>query len=65
MLNSRLVTSELAGASLIIRANRGCHKWGLNFLLIWTIATDEVVMKLNDLGCKTLGYADDLTIFVV
>lgn len=32
---------------------------------IWTVITDELLVKTSDLGCKTPDYADDLAISLV
>lgn len=65
MLKSRLVTSELTGASLTVKADRGCPQGVVLSPLIWTVIRHEPLAKLNDLGIEPRGYVDDLAISVV
>lgn len=63
MLNSKLITSELAEASVIITADSGCLQ-GLDRSPFNRSAV-SLLVKLNDLGFKTLGYVYDLAISVM
>jgi hypothetical protein len=43
---------------------RGCPQGGVLSPLLWSLVMDELVEGLNEKGCCTLGYADDIAILV-
>lgn len=44
-------------------ASGGCPHGEVLSLLLWWLVVDDLLQRLNDTDCNTMGYADDITIF--
>lgn len=64
MLKTRQITSTLSGTSITISPTRGCPQGGVLSPLIWLLVMDELLLKLNQAGIDTIGYADDLAVLI-
>lgn len=62
MLASREIVTEIAGHTLRRSVSRGTPQGGVLSSLIWNLVLDELLQKLEKLGCKIVAYADDLAL---
>jgi hypothetical protein len=64
MLGNRKIIATLPGETLEGSVARGCPQGGVLSPLLSSLVEDELVEGLNENGCNTLGYADDIAILV-
>jgi hypothetical protein len=64
MLGIRKLTTTLTGENLEGSAARGCLQGGILLPLLWSLVVDKLIEGLNENGCYTLGYADDIAILI-
>jgi hypothetical protein len=64
MLEGRLVHTSLMGSNLTAQVVGGCPQGGVLSPLLWNLVVDRLLIVTNDLGFRTLGYADDIVIMV-
>ena len=64
MLGKRKVSTSLGSTVYSFKVTRGCPQGGVLSPLLWCLVVDELIMKLNELGFYTQGYADDIAILV-
>lgn len=59
MLNFRRVILGIVVTCWIIWVNRGCPQWAVRSPLVWTVVRNELLLKVNNMGFKTLDYANN------
>jgi hypothetical protein len=64
MLEIRTITATLSGEVLRASASRGCPQGGVLSPLLWSLLADDLLWLPNHDGCYTIGYADDIAIFL-
>ena len=64
MLQSRRATSFLNDVQITVALSRGCPQGGVLSPLLWNLVVDSLLVKLNDSGLYTQGYADDICILI-
>ena len=64
MLSNRTATLSLHGTSMQISTRRGCPQGGVLSPLLWTLAVDNLLLKLHDRKIDAIGYADDLVVII-
>jgi retron-type reverse transcriptase len=52
------------GSSITAKVMTGCPQGGVLSPLLWNLVVDRLLTATNDLGFRTLGYADDIVIIV-
>ena len=62
LLENRRVTSDLYGSARTISPTMGTPQGGVLSPTIWNLIIDEIITEVDGLGCKIVGYADDLII---
>jgi hypothetical protein len=60
MLESRNIVNALSGENLRASTARGYPQGGVLSPLLWSLVVDELLWELNDGGCYTVGYVDDI-----
>jgi hypothetical protein len=64
VMGSRKITATFAGEALEGSLARGCLQEGVLSPLLWSQVLDKLMGGLNWNGYYTLGYADDIAIFI-
>ena len=64
MLGGRKIKPTLAGEALEGSVARGCPEEGVLLPLLWSLVVDELLRKLNENGCYTVGHADDIVTII-
>lgn len=65
MLSNREVRLEINGCVVQGSVVRGCPQGGVLSPILWNLVMDSLLVRLNDSGLYSLGYADDLLILLV
>jgi retron-type reverse transcriptase len=62
LLERRIVIARLGQEEITIKTTKGCPQGGVLSPLLWSLAIDNLLIKLEQQGYKMLGFADDLVI---
>ncbi|XP_053982726.1 uncharacterized protein LOC128878499 [Hylaeus volcanicus] len=65
MLSTRTTTTSLNGIEISALVGRGCPQGGVISPLLWLREVDGLLVQLDELGVKVVGFADDICIAVV
>jgi hypothetical protein len=60
MLKNSLVLTTVTGCSLTAKVVGGCPQGGVLSPILWNLVADRLLIKTNDIGYNTYGYADDI-----
>lgn len=63
MLDERRLTVELPNGILVI--GKDVHRKGVLTSLLWWLVVNSTLVQLNSPGYYTVGYPDDLTIYII
>ena len=64
MLQCRIISANLGGDSVTIKATRGCPQGGVLSPLLWSLVIDRLLNILSSEGLEVICYADDIVIVV-
>lgn len=64
VLSGRQIIANLGDTTRKITTIKGCPQGGVLSPLLWSILVDDLLVKLNERGFTTVGYADDITVIV-
>jgi hypothetical protein len=64
MLESRNTSAKLSGETLGATAAKGCPQGGVLSPLLWRMAVDYLLWRLDSNGYHTVGYANDMAILI-
>ncbi|XP_065359422.1 uncharacterized protein LOC135953441 [Calliphora vicina] len=64
LLTNRVIISSMGTATIFRLANRGTPQGGVLSPLLWNLAINMLLMKLDSMMCKTVAYADDVAVAV-
>ena len=60
MLRIREVLINVGGTEIAAVVYRGSPQARVLFAVLWKTVVDNLILRLNDLGYHTIGYADDI-----
>jgi hypothetical protein len=64
-LEDRPATATLNGSFMMAAVSRGCPQGGVLSPLLWCLAVDDIIARLNWGGVYTQSYADNMRLLVV
>ncbi|XP_032690767.1 uncharacterized protein LOC116853705, partial [Odontomachus brunneus] len=62
MLTERSITVNFGDLTLEDKLSKGCPQGSVLSLLLWSLVVNDLLVKLQEMGLSTYGYADDAVI---